>query len=344
MARSGGGSAAGAAASGRVAGDRPARRPRPATSWRPGLLAGVLGALGFAVGLATMRLGVGGRAATRGFTGTLQFQAWVTIIAFQTALWGAVAPGLWRTAGQLWRRWQEGPGRRGPGLLLVGYLALVALIVAGLRSGPPNPAIPATYSSRTLALLLVALVVVLPPVAIGMWLVHGVLGGLGARLAAAPVDRASLEVDWPATGRPVFADLLWLRATLQQLLLVAGTIVGTATLASGALRLAVLAASPSASFPPEIPILYGGFFTVVLAILYVPAYTSLQRQARALVDACWPVPPSAKPDETWYKSRQNAEAALGLAVSVRESFQTGAAILAPLLTSIITVILPAKPG
>lgn len=347
MARSGDGSAPGATASGRVAGDRvagdrPKRRRRPATSLRPGLLAGVLGGLGFAVGLAMMRVGVG--AEVRGFTGTLQFQAWATIVAFQVALWGALAPGLWRTSGQLWRRWQEGPGRRGPGLLLVGYLALVGLIVVALRWGSPNPEIPAAYSARALVLVLVALVIVLPPVAMGIWLVHGVLGGLGARLAVAPVERASLEVDWPSVGRPMFADLLWLRATLRQLLLVAGAVIGAATLASGALRLAVLAAAPSASFPSEIPVLHGGFFTVVLAILYLPASTSLKRQARALVDACWPVPPSAKPDETWYRSRQSAEGALGLAVSVRDSFQTGAAIVVPLVASIITVILPAKPG
>ncbi len=343
MAQSGGGSAPGATAGGRVAGDRPVSRPRP-TSWRPGLVAGALGGVGFALGLALMRIGVAGGSQIRGFTSTLQFQAWATIIALQVTLWGALAPGLWRTSGQLWRRWREGPGRRGPGLLLVGYVALVGLIVAALRSVPPNPAIPHTYSLRTLVLLLVAMVVVLPPVAVGMWLVQGVLGGLGSRLAAAPRDRASFEVDWPSTGRPMFAELLGLRATLQQLLLVAGTIIGAATLASGTLRLAVLASDPTASFPPESPVLYGGFFTVVLALLYVPAYTSLQRQARALIDACWPVPPSAKPDEAWYKARQSAEAALGLAVSVRDSFQTGAAILAPLVTSIITVVLPTKSG
>lgn len=227
---------------------------------------------------------------------------------------------------------------------MVGYVLLVVLIVVALRSVPPNPAIPATYSSRTLVLLLVALVIVLPPVAMGVWLLQGVLGGLGSMLAAAPRDRVSLEVDWTSTGRPVFAELVGLRVTLQQLLLVAGTVIGTATLAWGALRLAVLASTPTASFPPETPVLYGGFFTVVLAILYVPASTSLQRQARALVDACWPVPAAAKPDETWYRNRQNAETALGLNVSVRDSFQTGAAILAPLVTSVITVILPTKPG
>jgi hypothetical protein len=339
MARSGGGSAAGV-----TAGDRPARRPRPATSWRTGLLAGLLGGVGFAVGLALMRIGVGGSPRIRGFTSTLQFQAWVSIIALQTALWGALAPGLWRTSSGLWRRWREGPGRRGPGLLVVGYIVLVVLIVVALRSIPSSPAIPAAYSSRTLVLLGVAVVVVLPPVAVGMWLLQGVIGGLGARLAAAPRDRASLEVDWRSTGRPMFADLLGLRVTLRQLLLVAGTVIGTATLASGALRQAVLASTPDASFPPERLVLYGGFFTVVLAILYVPAHSALQRQARALVDACWPVPPSAKPDETWYKDRQNAETTLGLNVSVKGSFQTGAAILAPLVASVITVILSAPPS
>jgi hypothetical protein len=133
-----------------------------------------------------------------------------------------------------------------------------------------------------------------------MWLIQGVLGKLNATLQNAPRNQKTLELDWATDGRALFAELLDLRRRLQQLLVLGGTVIGAATLATGALRLAVLAWKPNALFPPDYPVLYGGFFTVVLAFLYGPAYASIQKQGRAILDGCWPLPPTAKPDETWY--------------------------------------------
>jgi hypothetical protein len=312
--------------------------------WPAGLRTGVLAGCGFLVGLALTRVGVNHADDIGGFTSTVQFQAWAVAIALQLGLWGLLAPGLWRIQRELWHRLPDASGRSSLVLVIGGYVGLLALIAAALRFVPHNPSIPSIFSLRTAILLWVGMVVVVPPIAIGMWLVQGVLGKLETTLRTAPRNRDTLELDWVMVGREVFGELLDLRGRLQQLLMLGGTIIGAATLATGALRLAVLAWKPNALFPPDYPVLYGGFFTVVLAFLYGPAYGSLQRQGRAIVDGCWPLPPAVKPDEAWYKARQTAESMLGLTISVRDGFQTGAAILAPLVTSLITVLLPTKSG
>jgi hypothetical protein len=311
--------------------------------WPAGLRTGLLAGSGFIVGLALTRVGVNHSGDIGGFTSTVQFQAWAVAIALQLGLWGLLAPGLWRITRELWHRLPV-TGRPSLALVIGGYVGLLALIAAALRFVPHNPSIPTVFSSRTAVLVWVGMVVVVPPIAIGMWLIQGVLGKLEATLQSTPRNRDTLELDWVMGGREIFEELLDLRGRLQQLLVLGGAIIGAATLTTGALRLAVLAWKPNASFPPDYPVLYGGFFTVVLAFLYGPAHVSLQRQGRAMLDGCWPLPPTVKPDEAWYKARQTAESMLGLTISVRDGFQTGAAILAPLVTSLITVLLPTKSG
>jgi hypothetical protein len=312
--------------------------------WPSGLRTGLLAGTGFVVGLALTHVGVNHAGDIGGFTSTVQFQAWAVTIALQLSLWGLLAPGLWRMQRELWHHLPDDAKRPLLVLVIAGYVGLVAMIAAALRFIPHNPFIPAIFSRRTALLVWVGMVIVVPPIATGMWLIQGVLGKLNATLQNAPRNQKTLELDWATDGRALFAELLDLRRRLQQLLVLGGTVIGAATLATGALRLAVLAWKPNALFPPDHPVLYGGFFTVVLAFLYGPAYASIQKQGRAILDGCWPLPPTAKPDETWYRDRQTAEAMLGLTISVKDSFQTGAAILAPLVTSLITVLLPTKSG
>jgi hypothetical protein len=313
-------------------------------AWPPGLLEGLLAGTAFVGGLVLLRTRPGNSQEVETFTATPQFGIWVALIALQMGLWGALTPWLVRMNLKLRRELGRGRGWQRLGWQDGCYLALLVLLVVVLAIlGSTGQPIPASVAWRIRWLTRLGLVVVGMPIFTGVWLLQETVTRLGATLAAASRAEETREVTWEPAARTVFASMMHKRTVLQQLLLAAGLIIGAATLATGALRLAVLAAVPDAPFPPAYPLLYGGFFTVVLAFVYLPAYLSLQRLGNSLVDGCWPVP-SAKPDKDWYESRERASAALGLTVSAKDSFQAGAAILAPLLTSVLTVLLPTNTG
>jgi hypothetical protein len=316
---------------------------RRVAAWPPGLLAGMLAGAGFVGGLALYhQRWLGDSQASTAFTGTVQYAVWVSLIAVEIALWGALTPWLVRTNRRLRRELGRKRGWRGLGWQDGCYLALLVLLVMVLVLTATGQPIPSAVSWRTRGVTVLGLIVAMP-IFTGVWLLQETITRIGATLADAPRDKHTGEVAWEPTGRQVFTAVVAKRAFLQQLLLAAGLIIGAATLATGALRLAVLAARPDADFPPAYPLLYGSLFTTVLAFVYVPAYLSVQRLGTSLVDACWPVP-RTKPDKDWHDNRQSASTALGLTVSVKDSFQAGAAILAPLATSLVTVLLPNQPG
>lgn len=313
-------------------------------AWPPGLFAGLLAGIGFVGGLVLFRTRLGGSQEIETFTGTPQFGIWAALIALQIGLWGAVTPGLLRINLKLRRELGRERGWRGLGWQDGCYLALLVLLVVVLAIlGATGQPVPPAVSWRIRGVTWLGLVVVGMPIFTGVWLLQETITRLGVTLAAAPRDEKTGEVAWEPTGRTIFASVVHKRAVLQHLLLAASLIIGAATLATGALRLTVLAAAPDAPFPASYPLLYGGFFTIVLAFVYIPAYLSLQQLGNSLVDGCWPVP-STKPGKDWYEHRQSASAALGLTVSAKDSFQAGAAILAPLATSIVTVLLPDNTG
>jgi hypothetical protein len=75
----------------------PLPTPPPPVARPFGLLAWVLAAIGFAIGLAWERYRLPNAEDVKRFTSTENYDIWATLIALQPALWGALAPGLWRT-------------------------------------------------------------------------------------------------------------------------------------------------------------------------------------------------------------------------------------------------------
>lgn len=91
------------------------------------------------------------------------------------------------------------------------------------------------------------------------------------------------DLDWPTVTEQI-RQLLSIRDLLARILLAIGSAIGVATLATGALRNAVIANEPTAAdqFPAIYPLLYGGLFTAILAIVYLPTYEALQRTSVVL--------------------------------------------------------------
>jgi hypothetical protein len=90
-------------------------------------------------------------------------------------------------------------------------------------------------------------------------------------------------------------------------------------------------------------LLYGGFLAGLLALLYLPTSSRLQARARQARDQLFPLPPQDRQGwESQISQRKSLEEVLQLHVGPWHAFQIGVAILAPLLTSMLSVLLPAR--
>jgi hypothetical protein len=89
-------------------------------------------------------------------------------------------------------------------------------------------------------------------------------------------------------------------------------------------------------------LLYGAFFTLLLAVLYAPVYRRLLEQGRRLVDAVCPVPePVSAEWSAAYEKRRKLEELLQLQLTTSASFRAGIAIAAPLGSSIFGLLIGA---
>ena len=260
-----------------------------------------------------------------------QAQLWVLALAAQAGLWAAVAPFLWRTCREFSPATKWG---------WVGWLLLSAVVVvlfvrlerAGLYG--PAPKYPlAHHGGRILTLTIAGVTLVLGPGILALCLIWQRL-------------RTTARADgwsWPAAGKQA-GELLRARERLAQVLLALGLAVGAVTLATGALRSAVLAYLPqeASRFPALTPWLFGAGATVVLAAGYFPAYFALQGASWRLTDAIYPLEQTDRPDQSWYADRESFIALLKLETGPVESFRTGVVILAPLLGSLLATLLPIK--
>jgi hypothetical protein len=124
-----------------------------------------------------------------------------------------------------------------------------------------------------------------------------------------------------------------------------GVILGAAIGSTAAFRNAVVAskglsgAAAEREFPIEYVLLYGAFFSLLLASFYVPTYLRLQLLARDVIARAIPVRQDTKDWEDHLERRQKLETVLKLDTGVMSSLTAGAAILAPLATSLVGLLL-----
>jgi hypothetical protein len=119
---------------------------------------------------------------------------------------------------------------------------------------------------------------------------------------------------------------------------VLGASVGLATLAAGALRNAIVAAKQPAS-SPAVVLAYGTGVTAMLAIVYVPAYLSMQSAAQRILESYAPTQLPDSPTYDEYLKRQTAwEEQLQLRVGAVDSLKIGTAVLAPIVTGLISAL------
>jgi hypothetical protein len=132
---------------------------------------------------------------------------------------------------------------------------------------------------------------------------------------------------------------LGLQDDLNTMLAIAGGIIGLATLATGALRNAARAVD--LPFNPQYILLYGLFFTGVLAIAYAPSYFAMRAAGTRMRDRTYPLP---NPDDSTFfdviDKRKKFDEFMQLNLSASSTFKAGVAILTPLLSGLIALLIP----
>lgn len=165
---------------------------------------------------------------------------------------------------------------------------------------------------------------------VGIWLVN----------AALRSEFQELQKDYKLVGR-----FLRLRKLLQQFLTMLGILISLVVLANGALRSALITGGVcrQEEFPMTPVLLTGAFFTVLVAFAYLPTYLLLVDIGEKICDTFFPLclVVSETWDE-WRKGRKSLEEVLNVQAGVQQNLQSGIAILAPLLTSITSILLGTK--
>lgn len=125
-----------------------------------------------------------------------------------------------------------------------------------------------------------------------------------------------------------------------------GVIIGLSTLATGGLQNALAAfykvsgTATKGVFPPILTVVYGGYFSIVLLLLYVSLERAILRSARLFIDQHIQMP--NLDSDSWpsaYEKYKKAEEWLKL-TTPWVNVKSGVAIFTPLVSGLISYIIP----
>lgn len=291
------------------------------------VLAFGVGSVAFLGGVGLLLVGSSETERSAEFVRSPGFVVWASAIAAQTAFWAVVALPLWQHLVRLWRRTRRG---RAATVVLAMLLALivVGLPLVSLARQFPWP----LWGHQTKIRILTAIggLFVGVPALTGMTLVHQWV----RHRATGTIDKDDLLAALEA------------REELLRFLSVAGAMIGLAVLAAGALRKATVPTFvPESDFPQEAVLLYGAFFTGLLLLVYVPAHLAVKQLATAVRDGYFRLSempePHADAFKPWIDKRGTLEDVLQLNVAPLQQLQASLFVLAPLLSGVITSLVPA---
>jgi hypothetical protein len=255
------------------------------------------------------------------------YALWILLICIQPALWFVAIVPLGRVLRSL-APYGRGAVRR-ISVLAAEFGLLVAIGIGASGHLVHFPDYLPGHREKLLALSILGALFGIAA-AIGVWLTHEKL----RVMAGAPITDASVS------------ELLETRDLLQNLFLFLGAVVGLAILAAAGERAAIGAFSDltaekdPGSFPQEYVLVYGIYFSILLALLYLPVHLTLRAVGHRLRDHYFALPPPSDP--TWQDicgKRQTFEALLSLNIGPTASFKAGLAIFTPLLGSLTGLLL-----
>lgn len=308
---------------------RPSPAARIRADWsRSGLASTALGAIGFSLGIAVARVGVGETPASAAFANTPEFSVWCGITGFEVALWAI----CWMKARQIGRNIRS----RLPRAPTWPFVIVVVVLIAAARVALflyPTIHVP-VYGMRVRQMVLQFLgILAAAPVLSGIWRIQAWL-----RSPTAVVPSPLLTSAHP--GRTI-SDILFAREALQRLLLTVSLMIGAVVFATGALHSAFIASGSAVSgFPASGVLQYGALFTAALALLFVPAYVDLREFQRQVRDTLSRIPDNGMPSEPWYAERERLSALLQLDSGPLEAIRAATLLLSPFLSALVTLFVP----
>ena len=269
------------------------------------------------------------------FLASPKAMVWIILVAGQFAFWVTILEPLWG----MWSRLRLDYGLRVTReIRLKMAAAIIFFILPGFFLVRIVPDSNLAHHDLKMALVnFTAMIVSLVAVA-GIWYVRAALEAVFAGKGAGERPAHSVQ-----EGIKVLLDL---RAYLQWFITVLGAMVTLATLAKGALRQAYLATGGNPSeFPSEFVLLQGAYFTGLLALVYLPTFTILAALGADLLESAYPVTaPNLDWDNLsrWQANRKSLEEILQLRSGAVDNLRASVSILAPVATSVITVLLGTK--
>jgi len=204
---------------------------------------------------------------------------------------------------------------------------ILALVVALAVGGPVAGTWPDYVPRHAVKIGLLTLVgaVVGLIAARGVWFVHGGLKQLSAEDLA---TEKALKI------------FLALQGDLQRFLTALGAILGLIIVSAGAQRQAVLAYAPATDYDYELVLVYGLFFSILVAAVYLPTHLTLLRVGHRMRDEFFPaVAPTSPEWEATTAKRDKLGTLLELQVGPLGRFKASAAILTPLIGSLVGLVL-----
>jgi hypothetical protein len=285
------------------------------------------------VGTFLIRWGSSNTADSRLFADTSQFDEWSAIVSFVTAISVPVAVFTWPAFLRVAKRVTKDVGRIAVASAIMTYVLLGAAAVFGpfLVNGG-NASFELSYFNARVGVLAALL------------LTAGAGSFCGLMLLW--YSQRS-RIDDPSAIRTTIPAILSARRDLQRLFAGAAILITGAVIIIGGLRSALNAdinensVNNAAVIPVGGIILYGIFYALLLAFVLVPAYTAWQARVARFRDRLYPIPENEPLSKDWYEARSNLEDLLGMHLGSTSRFLAAAGILAPLIVSIITAIIPA---
>jgi hypothetical protein len=302
-------------------------RSQPPLSQNPAYFF-LVGIAGFLFGIGLVLLGAGRTDRSDAFVHTTGFAVWAATIGVQTAYWAVTIGPLWAELRDLWRR---AASIRLAILALAGTLVLILVVLPYFSSAAQIDWPLWSHSTKTRTLTIIG----------------GITVGVPALLGIALAQRELNELEPGTVAQSDIVAAIRARTRILRFLSIAGAVIGLAVLAAGALRKAAVPRFvPDDTFPQEGVMMYGAFFTGLLLLVYAPAHVAVRRFGARVRDHYFPLLGMPTPDSDafkgWLDRRAALESLLQLNVSPSQQLQASLFILAPLLSAVITTLVP-KP-
>lgn len=291
-------------------------------------------------------LGTGELHASLAFWSSKAPRLWHLLLSFQPALWVTSVAVVWPEFSKARRSvWPSSGSRLRPGLVLCTVLMVLVACIPLLIQTLTNQAMLPANAEQTLAMpgfrfKLVAIgvvgVLVAAVHAFGILCVHAQL--IDWRRRSAPGE----TVCSPSRLEKDTRRFLQLRSQVRLFLGFAATIIGIATLSTGALREVVNegALTSADRFPASLAMAYGLHFSALLAAVYLPAQFTLNSIGELLAErlvtqslgkrARW---------KEWTDEQRAVRTYLGLEDNALDVLRDGIAMLAPLMASLSSLLL-----